>query len=286
MSTSTRLDNLGRLRNSGIEAQIRAEVFNFRESGHRLNLRLNTTTLDNKVITIGGERVNDLLVGRGDQRHREGFPAGSFFFERLYTYNDDNNDGLISEAEVKLIPVDSATRNGQRVAVPKLIGPALPTMTNALSADLTLFKFVTVATLFERRAGNYQLDFSEEFRCRTTATGFSDRGCAAVYDPKAPLEDQAAYVANRFLNTRAGYVKPADFVKWREMSVTLGMPEGASLRLLRGASVTLAGRNLRTWTDYTGLDPEVSEAQGGFSQNEFNTAPPNRYYTARLNFTF
>lgn len=287
VATSTRLENIGQLRNSGLELQLNARVLDSDRT--RLNMRLSTTTLNNEIISIGGERVNDILVGRGDQRHREGFPAGAFFLQQ-YSYNDDNGDGRIAQSEVKLIPLDSTTRNGQRVAVPNYIGPALPTLTNSLSTDLTLFKFITVATLFEQRSGNYQFDFTEEFRCRTSVLAFSDRGCEAVYSPTAPLDRQAAYVANRFYGTRAGYVKPADFVKWRELSLTLGVPEGVSFRLLRGASLTLAGRNLRTWTNYTGTDPEVSEfssgAAGNFTQNEFNTQPPNRYYTARLNFTF
>jgi hypothetical protein len=61
-----------------------------------------------------------------------------------------------------------------------------------------------------------------------------------------------------------------------------------SVRGIDGATLTLAGRNLKTWTNYTGLDPETNETGGdtNFSQNEFNTQPPVRYFTARLELTF
>jgi hypothetical protein len=51
---------------------------------------------------------------------------------------------------------------------------------------------------------------------------------------------------------------------------------------------TLSGRNLTTWTDYTGIDPEINESGGGanFTQGEFNTQPPLRYYTVRVNYSF
>ena len=67
-------------------------------------------------------------------------------------------------------------------------------------------------------------------------------------------------------------------------------PEWATGRWssVSGLSLTLAGRNLATWTDYTGLDPEINESGGAanFTQGEFNTMPPVRYFTARLNFIF
>jgi hypothetical protein len=60
------------------------------------------------------------------------------------------------------------------------------------------------------------------------------------------------------------------------------------LGAVNGLSLTLAGRNLATWTDYPGLDPETVEGGGNvnFSQSEFNTQPPVRFLMARLNYTF
>jgi hypothetical protein len=49
-------------------------------------------------------------------------------------------------------------------------------------------------------------------------------------------------------------------------------------------ALSFSGRNLHTWTKYTGIDPEVNESGGGanFSQDEFNTQPPVRTFTVRL----
>ena len=68
----------------------------------------------------------------------------------------------------------------------------------------------------------------------------------------------------------------------------LGVPESVSARVgvLKGAAVSLSGRNLKTWTDYTGLDPEINETGGGsnFTQGEFNTQPPVRVWALRFDF--
>jgi len=51
--------------------------------------------------------------------------------------------------------------------------------------------------------------------------------------------------------------------------------------------LTLAGRNLHTWTNYSGLDPEVNAgAQSNFSTADFLTAPQVRYFTARIALGF
>ena len=53
------------------------------------------------------------------------------------------------------------------------------------------------------------------------------------------------------------------------------------------ATLTLAGRNLHTWTNYTGLDPELNAgAQANFTTTDFLTQPQIRYFTARLSLGF
>jgi hypothetical protein len=61
----------------------------------------------------------------------------------------------------------------------------------------------------------------------------------------------------------------------------------ASRARVRGLSLTIAGRNLGMWTDYSGLDPEVNvSAQANFTSADFLTQPQVRYWVARLNVTF
>jgi hypothetical protein len=85
------------------------------------------------------------------------------------------------------------------------------------------------------------------------------------------------------------YVEKGDFVKLREVSATYTLP-GSVARLARaaGASVSLTGRNLKTWTDYTGWDPETNVGAQrtlvrGFS---FATTPIPRNVTFGVNLTY
>ncbi len=116
------------------------------------------------------------------------------------------------------------------------------------------------------------------------------------------LEEQAGVVALRFVNpatrrTSFGFIQPGWFVKLRELSVTYNLPETVARQFhAERASITLTGRNLHTWTDYTGVDPEVngqgqaSQSQG-FNRNDFFvrdfvTQPPVRYWLVRVNLGF
>ena len=115
--------------------------------------------------------------------------------------------------------------------------------------------------------------------------------CRALQDPSTPLWDQARAVANRFHSspTTWGYREDASFIKFREVSMSFFVPEewAAKMRASR-AVFTVTGRNLHTWTDYTGVDPELNmtgSAQN-FGSEDFLTQPPLRYWTARLTLNF
>jgi TonB-dependent starch-binding outer membrane protein SusC len=277
---ATMLENLGSIRNSGTELAANIRVFD--TPGSRGNLRLAHTTLSNKIVELG-EGIEPIIFNRGAQMHDEGYPAGAFFQRRIEW--DQPTNGVLRTDQVRL-----ARDSEGNLLDPEFMGPSLPTWTFSVGGDLTfLNNLVTVSTLFDARGGNYQMNYTEYFRCNTGITR-ADSGCRASWDPSAPVDEQARIIAARFLGSNYGYVEKADFVKWRELAVSLGMPPSLRERfsMLDGVTLTLAGRNLATWTDYTGLDPEINESGGGagFTQGEFNTQPPLRQLTARVNVAF
>ena len=298
--TGSVFENLGSVKNWGTELGLNARVVE--RSDVALNLRLQTTTLRNRIEDLGvnpvtGEPIAPISLNRGLQQHRSGYPVGGYF-QLPIRFEDLDGDGVLARNEVFVDSSRFITDDDGNVIPLAFIGPSLPTNTQAFSGDLTLFRYITVSTLFERRAGHKQANATEQFRC-TQQNSYPYIGlCGAMGDPNASLEDQARFIARnlpisaeaRTVASNDGYIEDADFIKWRELSVRLGVPEslGRRFRALQGASLTLSGRNLKTWTDYTGLDPEINETGAGteFTQGEFNTQPPVRYFTARFDFTF
>ena len=269
--TQTVFENLGEVKNSGHEISVNLAVVEMQDVG--LDLNVTASFFDNEIVDLG-EGTQDIIFGfRGTQRHQAGRAAGSFFQPEIF-FNDADGNGKLTNDEVTV--GDTAI----------FLGESLPTWQTSVNLNLRIFDWINVSTLFEGRGGNKSFDFTESFKC-----GFrSTRGCAAVSDPNSPLEEQARYIAARFHGSNAGYAQDADFIRWRELSITLTAPPSVtrSVPSLDGLSLTLAGRNLNIWTDYEGFDPEINTGGGNqnFNQAEFNTQPPVRSLLLRLNYTF
>jgi TonB-linked SusC/RagA family outer membrane protein len=74
------------------------------------------------------------------------------------------------------------------------------------------------------------------------------------------------------------FVEPGGFVKLRELSVSYNVPKRLLSRLsggrATGATLSVLGRNLMTWTDYSGYDPEVGTVTnrlGGFDYPQYRS---------------
>jgi hypothetical protein len=63
-------------------------------------------------------------------------------------------------------------------------------------------------------------------------------------------------------NDGASYLEDAGFLKLREISVSYTLPRNLTQKLFSSITqdvrLEISGRNLKTWTPYTGYDPEVS----------------------------
>lgn len=284
--------NLGSVKNWGTEIGVVANVVE--SDRFRFDARLTAATLKNRIEDLGRD-IAPIQLNRGRQQHREGFPTGAYM-ARPIKWADADGNGKLSVSEVS---VDSSkflilpNRAGGLDTLPlAFVGPILPTNSQTLGLDVTLLRNITLTSVFERRAGHYQMNETEYFRCRTLNSNPWVGQCGALSNPNASLESQAAYIAAQqnaaaFGATPYGYIEKADFIKWRELSIRFGVPETVSDRFaaLRGAGISFSGRNIKTWTDYTGIDPEINEGGGNnFTQAEFNTQPIPRVFTLRLDF--
>jgi hypothetical protein len=166
---------------------------------------------------------------------------------------------------------------------PVYLGQPLPTRQLNLSGNLSLFRNLRITATLDHRGGYKVYNATEQFRCAVFFT------CQAANDKSVALSDQARSAASARINfgelsTDAGYVEDASFLKLREVAVILTAPASMAQRLgFTNASLTLAGRNLGTWTDYTGFDPEANfNGTSNFSTAEFLTQPQVRQFTARI----
>ena len=142
-------------------------------------------------------------------------------------------------------------------------------------------RFFQVEAQFDHKGGFKLFNNSRRFQCNF-------RNCQAAYDPSTPPASQAAAIEAITGASDAGFVETADFTKFRELTFTFGLPDRVSSMFGgRTANLVIAGRNLHTWTKYTGFDPELnSTPDRNFSTSDFLTLPPDRIWTVRLNLSF
>ncbi len=263
----TRFANLGKVSNKGIELLLTAQLVNT----PNVSWSVTATAWGNKNRVLATDSTNTPIIfglGGATQRHQVGYAAGGYW-GTAYTFRDLNGDGLINPL-TEITYGDSDTFQGSSV----------PTRGATFSTEVTILSHFTVHGLLDGRWGNKLDNSTEGFRCLFGI-------CAGIRRPGTSLADQAAAQAE-LAGLETGFFQDAGFLKLREISVTYTAPAQWASRI--GAStlsLTVSGRNLATWTNYRGVDPEINDAgQFNYSVADFLTQPPVRQFVARMNVTF
>jgi TonB-linked SusC/RagA family outer membrane protein len=273
------LRNVGSTLNTGHEASLNIQLADLRRFGW--DVTLTGSHESNKVLDLGIDPVTGkprILNNGGSQQQRAGYPINGRW-GRPYSYNDANGDGIIQPSEVK---VDTGF---------VFFGYAFPRDIFSVQNGVDLFgRRIRINALFDYKGGWSLQDGGNNFQCNTTPNA-----CREIEDPTAPLAWQARSVAKVFgsvvgsqsYKTSVGYLQNGQFWKFRELSVVYLLPDVATryLRFRAGSTVVFGVRNLHTWTNYTGLDPEEHDAPSD-TQSNFQSAPPPTYFTVRLNLKY
>jgi TonB-dependent SusC/RagA subfamily outer membrane receptor len=278
-TSPNRFINVGRIKNWGDEAMVRASLL------HRRNVQLDMTVsasftknnLENLGADESGTPIPEFTGGfDATQIFRNGLPLGAYWANSV-SYNDVNGDGMIG------CP-NGPGSSGCEITVsddPVFLGTPFPKAEYSFAPSFTL-GFARLSATIDRRSGQKLFNLTGVYRNSIFANG------SAVQLPDASNLAQQANAQAASFGFEGGYVEDASFTKLREIALALTIPPSVAARVGAGSAIlTLAGRNLHTWTKYSGLDPEVNAAaQSNFSTADFLTAPQIRYFTARLALSF
>jgi hypothetical protein len=102
---------------------------------------------------------------------------------------------------------------------------------------------------------------------------------------------KGAYRVSQWPTHTAVYVQDASFIKLREVTFSYDLPIalfGPIGRGFRYATLSVTGRNLYTWTNYVGMDPEVSNfGNQNIARNvDVGPFPPSRTFWFGLSLGF
>jgi TonB-linked SusC/RagA family outer membrane protein len=277
---ASRLGNIGEVTNKGIELGL--NVTPVQRPNFTWDMRLNLSTNANKLITFGDpanptkfqETPASQAYG-AVQRHRVGYPLGGYWVQ-FALRNPDGSPQLSSTGTVLL---DTA----------QYIGPSAPTREYGLSQTISFFKNFRLYALVDWKRGQYLFNLKESNRC----TAAANLNCERVNRPNLlfPVTREDTIAARELPVWRqvvSTYVEPADFTKLRDLSLSYTLPQGFLKSIgAETAQITLAGHNLKLWTKYTGLDPEVNTYGGrNFIRVDSYAAPMTRRVSVSLTLSY
>jgi hypothetical protein len=258
------LFNAGEIRNTGFELLTRGVPLR----GERLTweVSLSLATNHNTVVSLGDPDLTFLAAGEY-LGHRVGDPIGSWFEKRVVSANMDST-GAVSDV------MCDDDRGGATLCtgVDRIYGTAddapmvylgrtIPKVEGAVASTVTLLRGrLRLHALVDFKRGHHKLDFTTFSKC-TGMIRCRENFFPTEFDPRRIAAIAAAGNLVDFA------ILDASFTKLRELSATYTLPDRwtTAARASR-ASVSLAGRELHTWTRYSGLETEamyLGGARGG-----------------------
>lgn len=247
--TGSRFVNVGEIRNRGFELGL--NTVPWVSDNVLVDLSFNLSRNENEILDLGDiEAATDLM----NQEHRVGYPVAGFF-ERRVVSAEIGPEGQVLNAmcdggpDNNHLPVPCA-------GAPKVyLGQPNPKWEGAITLGGRLFNSLRLSTLFDFKLGHRV--FSSDIAVSCTIVGICEEN---IYPERAPLAaaEMALFAFGPF-NT-----PEASFARLRQVSVNYQMPVHWAGRVgASAASVNVSFRNLLTFTNFPGPDPENTRQTGG-----------------------
>jgi TonB-linked SusC/RagA family outer membrane protein len=295
---SSRLANLGEVTNKGFEIAIFGTPIRYGSSAW--DTRLSLATNKNRLVgfnfpgktleTPSGQAYGSV------QQHRPGYPLGGFWLQPALRCGIDQPPpgvtiqpcGSIS-GEAMLTAAGAAIFNTGDTAR-RYFGPSTPTREVSFSNTLTFFKNFHIYALLDHKGGFNVFNLQERNRCQSANDNCARVNVAEARFPKT-AQDSVLFrelAVYRSTSVSPEWIQKGDFVKLRELSFTFDLPRELVARSgAAGGTFMISGRNLKVWSDYEGVDPEVNSYGGrNFVRVDAYAAPMMRRWTAGFNLQF
>lgn len=250
--------NVGTMKNAGLELQLNANVLNKSDLSYSISLA--GATNQNEFVSFSNQRYKgapfDDIVGMPSpgtpgeiQRLEEGRRVGSFYMLRSAGVNDQGAL-LVYDRNGNVITADDAVYEDKQ-----FVGNGLPKFTASLGNTLKYKKWD--ASLFLRGNFGYDLFNTQAFYIGTPATQEGANLLESAFDG-GKYAKLTSFTTNAVLSDY--FLEKGDFVKIDNL--TVGYTFNFDNKYARSLRVYAAGRNLATFTGFTGGDPDRYPVNG------------------------
>ncbi len=167
------------------------------------------------------------------------------------------------------------------------IGSSIPDANFGFGNNIR-WKGITLYALFDAQIGGDVYNNTRSWALRERNGAEVDQA-GKIENTKKPIDYYGRLYDVNAINDH--FVEDATYLKFRELSLRYtfnrGQLEGIAGGFFKRVTVSLIGRNLKTWTNYTGFDPEVSTAgDAGIYRFDGFGYPNYRSFTGSLEIEF
>jgi len=298
-----KLDNAFGLKSNGIQASLNLNVY----SGKDLtwDFITNYSQQNSEISYVKGPPVI-LLSSAGSVgiTLQQGYKIGQFFGFKMMKSLDEINPQtglpMIPEANRGLYEVvksqvggdwvvNKATR--QAVALPGQysLGDPNPKFNMSFINNLQYKNTLTFSMQWDWVAGSHLYNQTKQWMYRD--------GIHSDYDLPVTINGETQAFTSFYRSMYAGgaangtknyFYEDASFWRLRNLSVGVDLAKLTKIKFANRLQLVLSGRNLLTFTPYSGMDPEVNySTNSAFDRGlDHNTIPNTKSYTVGLNVGF
>jgi TonB-linked SusC/RagA family outer membrane protein len=263
---SSLLDNIsGTLKNKGVELMLTGMPIKAKDFTWTSTLIYNRNR--NKIVGSGARQTFSTNPG-APVSIIDGYPIGVFYG----TYFERNSDGNIATNAAGIpLTAGQAAGNVQR----KVIGDPNPDYTGSFVNEFTYKKLSLRVQLDAVQGGDV---WNADWRTRQGV------GNGKIAEAEQMGQLPRGYVAGVY-NVEEWRIDDGSFVKLREISLSYNVGQ---VKFIKNLAVNLSGRNLFSWDNYKGYDPELnSGGQSTLLRNiDFGPVPIPRTFSLGLQAKF
>ena len=279
---SSFLDNIGSLRNKGIELVLSGTPLKAKDFSWNTSIVFNRNR--NKALDVGGLRLFSTNPGAPVaiiNGEAIGVFYGTFFARKADGSLLTNAAGIpllergTQTSATTFTPQRDANGLPTGTTLRKVLGDPNPDYTASFVNDFSYKKFNLHVQLDAVQGGDV---WNADWRTRQGV------GNGKVAEAEQLGQLPRGYVAGVYA-TEEWRIDDGSFVKLREISLSYNI---GKVKYLRDLTVTLSGRNLISWDNYKGYDPELnSGGQSTILRNiDFGAVPIPRTFSLGLQVKF
>jgi TonB-linked SusC/RagA family outer membrane protein len=273
--SGTQFVNIGEISNRGVEMLANVQALTLPDLAWDVSVSYSTAR--DRIEDLGG--IPFIALGLPTQRHVEGHPIGGFWTREIVSAELD--------AAGRAVNIRCNDGAGGSVACPQapqlFFGTPTPTRNAALTTSVTLWNSLRLHGMADYKGGHTLLNTNDFVRCTLL------RICEANVRPLEadPILIAATQIGGDF-SAVSPFLEDGSYVKLREISASYTVPDRWARQIgATRANLTVAGRNLHTWTRFNGLDPEGrANVDNAVLSNDQAVLPvlPQLVTSVRLNF--